>query len=200
MDATVICISHAEGADGAAVGRAVASMLGYTFADDAIVSEAARSAGIFAESLSYAERKDAKRSIEVDFGRIEKTENLRELIKDAIGTAADRGRIVITSHAASFALADREEVLRVFVTAPDETRAARLAESEGIDAKRAARELSESDKGRASYLERFYGVKNERATDYDLVVNTEKLGAVAAASLIAAAAGAEVPESTSPAA
>ena len=83
MDATVICISHAEGADGAAVGRAVASMLGYTFADDAIVSEAARSAGIFAESLSYAERKDAKRSIEVDFGRIEKTENLRELIKAA---------------------------------------------------------------------------------------------------------------------
>ena len=200
MDATVICISHAEGADGAAVGRAVAGMLGYTFADDAIVSEAARSAGIFAESLSYAERKDAKRSIEVDFGRIEKTEKLRELIKDAIGAAADRGRIVITSHAASYGLADRKGVLRVFVTAPDEKRAARLAESEGIDMKRASKELSESDKGRASYLERFYGVKNEQPTDYDLVVNTEKLGADATALLIAAAAGAEVPESTSPAA
>ena len=188
MDATVICISHAEGADGAAVGRAVAGMLGYTFADDAIVSEAARAAGIFAESVSYAERRDAKRSIEVDFGRIEKTETLRELIKSAIDSAADRGDIVITSHAASYALAGREGVLRVFVTAPDETRAARFAEAEGVDAKRAVKELEDSDKGRAAYLERFYGVKNEQPTDYDLVLNTEKLGTDAAAALIAAAA------------
>jgi len=65
MKASVICISHAEGADGGSVGRAVAETLGYAFADDAIVSEAARAAGIFAESVSYAERKGAKRSIEV---------------------------------------------------------------------------------------------------------------------------------------
>jgi cytidylate kinase len=200
MKATVICISHAEGADGAAVGRAVADKLGYTFADDAIVSEAARVAGIFAESVSYAERKGAKRSIEVDFGRIEKTEKLRELIKDAIGAAADRGKVVITSHAASYALAGREGVLRVLVTAPAATRAARIAESEGVDAKRAARELSESDKGRASYLDRFYGVKNEQPTDYDLVVNTEKLGAEVAAALIVAAAAPRPREGAGPAA
>src|SRR5215469_1332672 len=127
--ASVICISHAEGAEGVAVGRAVAEKLGYAFADDKIVSEAARSAGIFAESVSYAESKDAKRAIEVDFGRIEKTEKLRELIKTAIEAAADRGSIVITSHAASYALADRDDLLRVLVTAPDETRAARIADS-----------------------------------------------------------------------
>jgi cytidylate kinase len=200
MKASVICISHAEGADGGPVGRAVAEKLGYTFADDAIVSEAARAAGIFAESVSYAERKDAKRSIEVDFGRIEKTEHLRDLIKTAIDSAADRGNVVITSHAASYALGDREGVLRVFVTAPEGTRAGRYAESEGVDAKRAAKELSESDKGREVYLERFYGVKDEQPTHYDLVVNTEKLGADAAAALIAAAAGAGAEKRATPAA
>jgi CMP/dCMP kinase len=200
MKATVICISHAEGADGGTVGRAVADRLGYTFADDAIVSEAARAAGIFAESVSYAERKEAKRSIEVDFGRIEKTEKLRDLIKTAIDTAAERGRIVITSHAASYALAGREGVLRVFVTAPDEIRAARFAETEGVNPKRAAKELEDSDKGRAVYLQRFYGVKNEQPTDYDLVLNTEKLGTDAAAALIAAAAGASARKRSSPAA
>ena len=148
MKATVICISHTEGADGGAVGKAVAAKLGYTFADDSIVSEAARGAGLFAESVSYAERKDAKRSIEVDFGRIEKTEMLRELIKATIDGVADRGNVVITSHAASFALADRDGVLRVFVTAPDEARAARIAETEGLDPKRASKEISKSDKGR----------------------------------------------------
>jgi cytidylate kinase len=200
MKATVICISHAEGADGGAVGRAVADKLGYTFADDSIVSEAARAAGIFAESVSYAERKGAKRSIEVDFGRVEKTESLRDLIKAAIVTAAGRGRMVITSHAASYALAHRQDVLRVFVTAPDETRAARFAEAEGVSDKRAAKELEESDEGRAAYLRRFYGVKNEQPTDYDLVLNTEKLGTDAAAALIAAAAGAPVRKRRSPAA
>ena len=200
MKATVICISHVEGAEGGTVGRAVAEKLGYAFADDAIVSEAARAAGIFAESVSYAERKDAKRSIEVDFGRVEKTETLRELIKSAIDSAAERGKIVITSHAASYALADREDVLRVLVTAPDETRVARYAETEGVDAKRAAKELEESDEGRSAYLQRFYGVKNEQPTDYDLVLNTEKLGADAAAALIAAAAGHRPRKRSTPAA
>jgi cytidylate kinase len=189
MKASVICISHTEGADGGAVGKAVADKLGYAFADDSIVSEAARGAGLFAESVSYAERKDAKRSIEVDFGRIEKTEKLRDLIKTAIDDVADRGNVVITSHAASYALADRDGVLRVFVTAPDDSRAARIAEAEGLDAKKAAKELSESDKGREAYLERFYGVKNEQPTHYDLVVNTDRLGTDGAAALIAAASG-----------
>jgi cytidylate kinase len=189
MKASVICISHTEGADGGAVGKAVADKLGYAFADDSIVSEAARNAGLFAESVSYAERRDAKRSIEVDFGRIEKTEKLRDLIKAAIDDVADRGNVVITSHAASYALVDRDGVLRVFVTAPDDSRAARIAESEGLDAKKAAKELSESDKGREAYLERFYGVKNEQPTHYDLVLNTDRLGADAAAALIAAASG-----------
>jgi cytidylate kinase len=189
VKASVICISHAEGADGGAVGRAVAEKLGFTFADDAIVSEAAHQAGIFAESVSYAERRDAKRSIEVDFGRVEKTEKLREMIRAAVVETAGRGNVVITSHAASFALAHRSDVLRVFVTAPDGARAARLAESEGIDAKRAVKELAESDKGRAAYLERFYGVKSEQPTQYDLVVNTDRLGTDAAAALIASAAG-----------
>jgi CMP/dCMP kinase len=191
MKASVICISHAQGAEGGAVGKLVADRLGYTFADDAIVSEAARGAGLFAESVSYAERKDAKRSIEVDFGRIEKTEMLRDLIKAAIDETAARSNVVIVSHAASYALADhREGVLRVLVTAPDATRRGRIAEAEGIDEKKAGKEMDDSDEGRATYLQRFYGVKSEQPTDYDLVLNTERLGADGAAGLIVAAAGA----------
>ncbi len=200
MDASVICISHTEGADGGAVAKAVADKLGFSFADDSIVSEAARGAGLFAESVSYAERRDAKRAIEVDFGRIEKTEKLRELIKAAIDDVADRGKVVIASHAASYALAGREGVLRVFVTAPLEARAARIAEAEGLDPKRAEKELQESDRGREAYLRRFYGVKSEQSTHYDVVVNTDRLGKDAAAALIVAAAEPAPPRRRTPAA
>jgi cytidylate kinase len=190
MDASVVCVSHTEGAGGRAVGEAVAERLGWRFADEAIVVDAARAEGLLPESVSYAERRNARRSTEVDFGRVEKTESLRDLITAAVVRAADEGEVVIVSHAASYPLAQRPGVLRVLVTASDETREARVAEEDGVDAKEARKRLGESDKGRAAYLERFYGVKREQPADYDVVVNTDRLSVAEAASVVAAAAAA----------
>ena len=46
------------------------------------------------------------------------------------------------------------------------------------------------DRGRAVYLERFYGVKRGLPTDYDLVINTDRLPIADAAALVAAACAA----------
>ena len=101
---------------------------------------------------------------------------------------ADEGNVVISAHAASFALGGRDDVLRVLVTASDETRLRRFTEEEGADTKTAARRLSESDKGRAAYLKRFYGVSNELPTHYDLMINTDSLSLDEAVETIAGAA------------
>ena len=61
MDASVVCVSHTEGAGGRAVGEAVAERLGWRFADEAIVVDAARAEGLLPESVSYAERRNASR-------------------------------------------------------------------------------------------------------------------------------------------
>jgi cytidylate kinase len=74
------------------------------------------------------------------------------------------------------------------VVASEATRQERVAEFDGVDAREARKRLSESDKGRARYLERFYGVKRELPTDYDLVVNTDRMNIAEAAQVIAAAA------------
>jgi len=52
----------------------------------------------------------------------------------------------------------------------------RLAESEELSEKAAAKVLNDSDKSRAAYLKDFYGVAHELPTHYDLVLNTERLG------------------------
>ncbi len=96
---------------------------------------------------------------------------------------------MIVSHAASFALADRPAVLRVLVTASPETRLQRIAEAEGIDGKLADKRVTESDRARADYLQRFYNVKHELPTHYDLVVSTDRLSTDEAAVVIASAAG-----------
>ncbi len=54
-------------------------------------------------------------------------EDIRGLLVQAIEEAADRGEVVIAAHAASHALAERPDVVRVLVTASPETRRARVA-------------------------------------------------------------------------
>jgi cytidylate kinase len=116
------------------------------------------------------------------------SDDYRRLIVDVIEHVAGRGDVVIVAHAASLALAGRPGILRVLVTAPPELRAKRVAESDGVDRDRARKQINESDAGRASYFKRFYGVDREVPTLYDLVVNTETLGADNAAAVIVDAA------------
>ena len=116
------------------------------------------------------------------------SDELRSLIRMAIEETADRGNVVIVAHAASHALADRDDVLRVLVTASPETRCARVAAEQGLSEKDAARAIAEADANRADYLRRFFGEKAELPTQYDIVVNTDRLSIGAAAAVVAAAA------------
>ena len=184
MSVSVICVSHEDGALGRDVGRCVADALGFRYADEEIVMAVAREKGLYPESVAVAETRGVGRSLEVDFGRHERTETLRDLIRESVATSAAEGRVVIVAHAASYALAGRSDVLRVLVTASPDIRAGRLAEAAGLNAKGAAKERVEADKGRAAYLQRFYGVKTEIPSDYDLVLNTDRLPPEAAAAVI----------------
>jgi cytidylate kinase len=95
---------------------------------------------------------------------------------------------VIVAHAASLALGDRDDVLRVLITASSETRARRLAEAGDIDEAEAKKVVARGDANRADYLKRFYGTSAELPTHYDLVINTDRVTLEDAASLILSAA------------
>jgi hypothetical protein len=102
-------------------------------------------------------------------------DDLGVLIQAAIHEVARTGRAVIVAHAASMALTGVEGVLRVLVTASVETRALRLATSQGLSAAEAAAALAASDRERGNYLSRFYQVRNELPTHYDAVINSDVL-------------------------
>jgi cytidylate kinase len=198
-----VCISHATGADGAAVGRAVAERLGFRYVDDEVIAEAAEWAEIDPALVADAERRkplvarllghmgeggSATRLASGEWARTAPTDaDLRVLITDVLRSFADQGSVVIVSHAASFALAGRE-VLRVLVTASDDTRARRISEAMGAGERDGARQVRKEDGARADYLKRFYAVERELPTHFDLVINTDVLTADKAADAIAAAA------------
>jgi cytidylate kinase len=208
---TLICVSHCDGAGGDDVARLVADQLGLRYVDEEIVTDAARRAGAAPELVADAEQRQPllRRVLEelgasgtaamVATGGVPppstaerpppRGDELRRFIADAIEAVAAQGNVVIGSHGASFVLGARDDLLRVFVTAPAAARARRLAQERGIEQKQAERELRDADKSRADYLKRSYDVGREDPTHFDLVVNTDRLGKDEAASIVVRAAG-----------
>jgi cytidylate kinase len=82
-------------------------------------------------------------------------DHLRALIVDAIKETAERGQVVIVSHAAGIPLAGRPDLLRVLITASLEPRAQRVAEVTRSKKADAEKSLKNSDAGRADYFLRF---------------------------------------------
>jgi cytidylate kinase len=209
MSCRVVCIAGPYGSNMDAIAAGVASELGFTVVDEAIVTRAAGEAGVDPHVVADVEKRQTFMARLLDalssssdatahaFGGgvnvyspsdVPMTEELRGLIRAAIEETSARGDVVIVAHAASFALAEQPNVLRVLVTASDETRSARLAEHDGLSDEDAARVAAESVASRADYLKRFYGVKDELPTHYDLVVNTDRVSTEAAVAMIARAA------------
>ena len=186
MAAAVVCLSHATGAGGEAIGRDVAEALGFRYLDEEILLAAADKDDLDHEALEAIERRRTGLGrLQVDVvtgGALD--ELLRALIRDAVVEAADKGDVVIVAHAGAMALSGDPRVLRVLVIASPETRTERLAAAEQVDAAEAKRTIDESDKGRAAYFRNFYGVTRELPTHYDLVVNTDRISTQQAVSLI----------------
>ena len=208
MKTSVVCVSHATGAGGNEVGRLVAERLGFRYVDEDLVSQAALRAGVDASEIADEERRKSWLARVLDdlavgggeawamtglgpygaVGVATTSDELRAYIREAIEETAGHGKAVIVAHAASHALAGRQETLRVLVTASPATRAGRVAEAEWLDETRAARTIKDADAGRADYLRRFHGVEQELPTQYDLVLNTDQLSPEQAAALISEAA------------
>jgi cytidylate kinase len=208
MKTSVVCVSHATGAGGNEVGRLVAERLGFRYVDEDLVSQAALRAGVDASEIADEERRKSWLGRVLDdlavgggeawamtglgpygaVGVATTSDELRTYIREAIEETAGHGKAVIVAHAASHALAGRQETLRVLVTASPATRAGRVAEAEGLDETRAARAIKDADAGRADYLRRFHAVEQELPTQYDLVLNTDHLSPEQAAALISEAA------------
>ena len=192
MPVSAVCISRAIGAGGEEVGRLVADALGFRYLDEEIVLAAAEKEGLDPKQLARVEssRKGLSR-LEVDIvtgGAFDEIQ--RSLIREAVQQTAAAGKVVIVAHAASIALAADDRVLRVLVTASPEVRAGRLRQTEQLDEREAAKRIDRSDKERAAYIKRFYGVDRELPSHYDVVVSTDRLSPSDACALVLDAAAA----------
>ncbi|MGD9764946.1 MAG: AAA family ATPase [Candidatus Binatia bacterium] len=205
----VICISRTIAAGGEAIGKRVAERLGFSYVDEEVIALASKKTHLDPQMVAQAEHRTSILDRLLGAMAVWPTdmptaagefyappgsmmtrpveEELRGLIREAIVEIAARGNAVIVAHAASYALGQQPEVLRVLATASRETRVERLRQS-GASATEAAATVRDSDRERAAYLRNFYEVREELPTHYDVVVNTDNLGIERAVEIILTAA------------
>jgi cytidylate kinase len=208
MSFRVVCISAVDGARGEDVAPAVAERLDFKLVDEEIIHKAAKEANLDPSHVAEVERRRSMAIRILDSlgsstslstyamaGYVPGHDapvdsDLRGLIRATIEEVAQRGDAVIVAHAASMALGERSDVLKVMLTASRSARQLVLVEQRDLDEKAAAKELDKGDANRADYLKRFYGITQESPADYDLVLNTDRLGTEGAVDLIVQVAGA----------
>ncbi len=157
MSAEVICISRSLAAGGEEIGQGVAARLGFRVIDSEIIERAAEKAELDPARVAQTEQRQslirrliasmvpaavtaklgaryyaAYPVVALTLGQ-SREERLRGLIREVIEEVAAEGRAVIVAHAASMALAGRDGVLRVLITASPEERAERLVWASGLD-------------------------------------------------------------------
>ncbi len=193
MAANVVCISRAIYTGAENIAQDVATELGFRYVDEEIVEKAAKKRNLSAAEVASEERrKSFLQQFVRDLGdssadvikfvanpkSVGPSDDLRELIRDAIRETAAAGNAVIVAHAASYALARRKGVLRVLITGSPFARVNRWLPTSGGKSPREAEEsIRDSDDARANYLKRFYDVKFESPEHYDLTLSTDALPA-----------------------
>ena len=196
----IVTISRSYGASALAVSRAVAERLGYRLVDEQLPTVAAWRLGTSADIVQTATERPrgfGERVLEQLGGGVPEASQppaaddsaveTRRAIEEAVREEAAAGDAVIVGRMGSVILGPRRDVLRVFVKAPLDWRAAHVAESLGVDDAAARAEIGRIDEARRTYAREGYRVTWGDPRNYDLVVDTSKFEVDGTADVIVAA-------------
>jgi cytidylate kinase len=182
-----VAISRQAGARGTTIARKVADILDWQVFDHDTLdyltqNETARGqllADIPADALKWADAQLAH--LQRDCGLNAKGDALK-LVRLVL-TVAARGNVVIVGRAAGFMLPP-ETTIHARIIAPLESRIAYMAQSLRLTRPEAAEEVRARDERRALFLDHALARDPSDLTAYDVVVNSDRLGAEAAAQFI----------------
>ena len=188
-----ITISRLYGSGGGEIGARVAKRLNWHLIDHEIVARIARELGI-PETTAKEQDEYSKGFISRVIGQFVGTaptaaapvvriipddlpaqEKYQETLRNVVQTAADTGRAVIIGRASQIYLANRRDVLHVFIEAPLQERIAYVALRENLDTAGARARVQLKDGDRSRYFRYVLRENPDDPMHYDLVINTSVL-------------------------
>ena len=195
MGKVVITIARQYGSGGRYIGELVAKELGIPFYDENLITLAAEKSDICHEAAVEADERNASSllytlatgstaMLHSPHYNMPINDRLFLVQSEIITEAAQNGSAVIVGRCADYVLRDDPHVLSVFVHADSEVRAKKVAERNGITKSEAYSLVSKTDRRRANYYNFYTGKRWGEMANYDLCINTGKLGVENAAKLI----------------
>ena len=203
MPAPLITVTRQYGSGGSAIARLVAEGLGWTVIDNEFVDEVARRAGLPPKQVAALEERTpgllerlaralavASPEMFVTTAGVPRAEDeegtITRITERIIADAAADGRVILVGRGAQAILAQRPEALHLYVVASRAWRARLVVQRLGVDPAEADGLLDETDRQRDRYVKEHYGRVREDPTNYDLVINSERLTIDGAAALVMA--------------
>ena len=193
---SIITISREFGSGGHTIGKLVAEKLGYHFYGRELVEKVAALSGFSTEFIEESgEYASAKSSLlfslatagQYETGGMSMHDRLYLIQTQVIEGIAAEGNCVIVGRCADFILRDYKDCLHVFVYADMESRAKRIVERYGETDKSPKTRLEDKDQKRKVYYKNYTGRNWGEPHNYNLCLDSSKLGIEACADLIVAA-------------
>jgi cytidylate kinase len=200
----LVTITRQYASGGSEIARLVAQRLGWTLIDNEFVDQVARLAGLSHEEVARREERAPgllerlARTLAIASPEmfittagapppVEADEvTLVKLTERVITEAAAEGRVVLVGRGAQAMLAARGNALHVYVVASKPFRKKVSVERLGVDPATVDKVIDETDQQRDQYVKTNYGRDRQDLTQYDMVLNAERLGFEGAAALIVA--------------
>ena len=178
----VIVIGRQYGSGGHDIGKMLADKLGYEFYDQEIIKMVAGTTGLTSEFIGKREESMTNSLIYdlvnqmYQYGN-EKEEAPKDKIFEAeskvIKELADKGNCVIIGRCSDYVLKNDSRVLKVFFTAPIESRIKRVMKRLDVSYKDAQNKIRREDKMRADNYRYYTGRIWGAASNFDITINTD---------------------------
>lgn len=177
----IITISREFGAGGSSIGEKLARELGYEYYNKELILTAARESNLDVDSLVEWDEK-----IPISFGFAQSlfdfynrplSEQIFNAQKKVIRMFAQKGSCVILGRNANHILREYDNTLHIFIHADFNWRLERMKKKmPGVSESKVIEDMKTADKARAKYCSFHTNTVFGAADNYDLCLNSSKLG------------------------
>ena len=186
MNNTIISICREYCSGGKEIGKKVSDELGYTFLDKQLITEAAKKSG-YDESVFEKVDEVATNSLLYSLvlgtyganaaGAMPDNDKLFGLQAEIIRDTAKEKNCVVIGRCADYVLREEPNLIKIFLRADMDFRVERFRSLyTAPEGKKPEDIINKTDKKRASYYKFYTGNLWKDMNNYDLVINTGKVG------------------------
>lgn len=189
MSKFIITIGRQFGSGGLEAGKKLAEKYDIDFYDKELISLAARESGFSEKIFEKADETPTNsflysvvmggypmNSLFFQNNDLLTNDNLFAIQSKVIKKIAQKKSCVIVGRCSDYILREEEKLVRVFLHADLDFRVKRIMERYNMDTKEAKQIIAKTDKKRANYYGYYTGNTWDCLNNYDIIINTSKVG------------------------